>query len=434
MARRIDIVGSQLNKEYEEKIRARLNRLYLEADDNTLNQVRKIIKRIIKDKDAALLDILKQIEGQEFIASELAVSQEMIESSQSQIEEDLLNSLREAAQRIRDYHKEQIPREWFIEKDGIKSGLIVRPIEKVGIYVPGGGASYPSSLLMNAIPAQIAGVKEIVICTPASSDGEVDKVVLAAASLLGLKKIYKVGGAQAVAAMAYGTETIDKVDKITGPGNIYVTLAKKEVNGAVGIDMLAGPSEVLILADKKAKPEIVAADLLAQAEHGSDSMSILVTDSEELVDRVEKEINSLLSSESGDKARRSWDKFGLIVKVDDISMGVEVLNIIAPEHVLIYAENSEGLVGDVKSAGAIFVGENSAVALGDYAAGPNHTLPTMGNAAFSAPLGVEDFVKKSSYLRVSKAGLEKIGPMTEQIAEAEGLQAHANSVRMRRNK
>ena len=432
MGTRIDVAGTKLSKEYEEEILDSLNRSYLEAEDNKLTQVRIIIKRIIEDKDAALLDILKQIEGQDFSADDIEVDQKIIESSQGEIEETLLDNLRESAARIREYHNQQTFEDWFIEKDGIKSGLITRPIEKVGIYVPGGGATYPSSLLMNAIPAQIAGVEEIVICTPANRDGEVDKVVLAAASLLGLKKIYKVGGAQAIAAMAYGTETIPKVDKITGPGNIYVTLAKKEVNGVVGIDMLAGPSEVLVLADKKANPSIVAADLLAQAEHGPDSMAIFVTDSKELADQVEKEVGLQLSPESKDTARRSLDKFGLTVAVDDISVGVEVVNIIAPEHLLIYTENSDALADDVKSAGAIFVGENTAVALGDYAAGPNHTLPTMGNAAFSAPLGVADFVKKTSYLRVDKVGLENLGPAVERIAEAEGLKAHAESVRLRR--
>jgi len=410
-----------------------LNRSILD-DEAKLKTVRSILKRIAEGGDKALLAVLKEVEEQEFTASTLAVEPRTIKNSIGKIDIALLRSLKVAAKRIRNYHSNQLSKSWYLKEKGITAGLIVRPLERVGIYVPGGGASYPSTLLMNAIPAQLAGVKDIFVCTPAGEDGKVSSAVLAAASILGITKIYKVGGAQAVAAMAYGTETVPKVDKITGPGNIYVTLAKKEVTGLVGIDMLAGPSEVLIVADEAAEAKIVAADMLAQAEHGRDSMAILLTDSKKLVDEVEAELDLQLKRISKDNARRSLADCGLILNVNSVLLSADIINTIGAEHLLIYTKRPKALLPKITTAGAIFIGKNSAVALGDYAAGPNHTLPTMGNAAFSSALSVDDFLKKSSYLEIDEKGLEELAPTVETMAKAEGLEAHAYSVEVRRKK
>ncbi len=408
-----------------------LNRGVLD-DEAKLKIVRRILRQVRDGGDQALFKVLNEIEGQEFSSRNLKVDERTIKNSIGKIDRPLLRSLKEAAKRIYNFHSQKIPKTWFVEEAGIKSGMIVKPLSRVGIYVPGGRASYPSSLLMNAIPAQIAGVKEIIICTPANIEGQVNTQVLAAASIIGVNKIYKMGGAQAVAAMAYGTQTVPKVDKITGPGNIYVTLAKKEVSGFVGIDMLAGPSEVLIVADKDADAKIVAADMLAQSEHGVDAMAILLTDSKDLAKEVQVQVAEQLKRLNKDSAKRSLADFGLILLASSSLMFAEVINLIGSEHLLLYARRAKSLLGQVQNAGAIFVGRNSAVALGDYGAGPNHTLPTMGNASYASPLSVDDFVKKSSYLEVDSKGLEKLAPTVETIAKAEGLEAHAYSVEVRR--
>ncbi len=415
----------------KEKLLSILNRNALE-DEAKLKQVHSILKQIRTQGDKALFEILKQIEGQDFTAENLSVEARDIKNSVGRIDKDLYKSLQVAAQKIKKYHQNQTVKSWFVKEKGIKSGMIVRPLERVGIYVPGGEATYPSTLLMNAIPAQIAGVEDIMVCTPANAEGKVNDVILATANILNIKKVYKIGGAQAIGAMAYGTETISKVDKISGPGNIYVTLAKKEVFGTVGIDMLAGPSEVVILADDEANPEIVASDMLAQAEHGSDAMAILITDSKELSKKVRTDLETRLKIISRDNAQKSLADFGLIIDVSDINVGLDVLNAIGAEHLVLYTSNYTDILPKVKTAGAIFAGKNSAVALGDYAVGPNHTLPTMGNAAFSSPLSVDDFLKKSSFLEVDEEGLEELASTVETIARAEGLDAHANSVEIRR--
>ena len=421
-------VSKQFNKD---ELLSLLNRSVLD-DEAKLKVVRSILKRIASDGDKALLNILKEVEGQDLTAATLAVEPRTIKNSIGKIDTALLRSLKVAAKRIRSYHSNQLSKSWYLKEKGITTGLIIRPLERVGIYVPGGGASYPSTLLMNAIPAQLAGVKDIIVCTPAGSDGNVSNDVLAAASLLGLTKIFKIGGAQAVAAMAYGTKTIPKVDKITGPGNIYVTLAKKEVTGVVGIDMLAGPSEVLIVADESAEAKIVAADMLAQAEHGRDSMAILLTDSDKLISEVRAELEQQLKRLSGDNARKSLAGCGLILKTNSVLLAADIINMIGAEHLLIYTKRPKAILPKVTTAGAIFVGRNSAISLGDYAAGPNHTLPTMGNAAFSSALSVDDFLKKSSYLEVDEKGLQQLAPTVETLAKAEGLEAHAYSVEVRR--
>lgn len=424
------LIDRQFNRK---KLLSLLNRQVL-GDEEKLKVVRSILKQVSEEGDKALLRILKEVEGQDFSAEDLAVDPRTVKNSIGKIDSSLYRSLKLAANRIRAYHIRQVPKGWFLKEKGLTSGFIVRPLDRVGIYVPGGGASYPSTLLMNAIPAQIAGVKEIIICTPADLEGKVSNAVLSAASILNIRKVFKVGGAQAIAAMAFGTETIPKVDKVTGPGNIYVTLAKKEVTGIVGIDMLAGPSEVLIVADEFANPQIVAADMLAQSEHGSDAMAILLTDSQKLATGVQKELDAQLKRLSREAARKSLANFGLILMISNLltDKAIETINNIAAEHLLIYTKRPKSLLPKIKTAGAIFIGQNSAVALGDYAAGPNHTLPTMGNATFSSPLSVEDFVKKSNYLEVEEEGLRKLAGTVETIAKAEGLEAHAYSVELRR--
>lgn len=413
------------------KLLSLLNRRVLE-DEAKLKIVRSILKQVAEEGDKALFRILKEVEGQDFDSGTLKVDKRTIKNSIGKIDAGLLRSLKEAAKRIRKYHSRQVPKSWFIKEKGITSGLLIRPLQRAGIYVPGGNASYPSTLLMNAIPAQLAGVEEIIICTPANLEGEVNPAVLAAASILGIDNVFKIGGAQAVAAMAFGTDSVPKVDKITGPGNIFVTLAKKEISAFCGIDMLAGPSEVLVVADESAEPEIIAADMLAQAEHGSDAMAILLTDSKELAKNVDNALTSQLKRLPKDKAKQSLVSFGLVLIAKSINTIVEVTNLIAAEHLLLYNRRAKSILPRIKNAGAIFIGRNSAVALGDYAAGPNHTLPTMGNATFASPLSVEDFVKKSSYLEVDNSGLDKLAPTVETISKAEGLEAHAYSVQVRR--
>lgn len=310
-------------------------------------------------------------------------------------------------------------------------GHIIRPVERVGVYVPGGKASYPSTLLMNVIPAQVAGVKEIALCVPTAGE-EINPAVAAAIKLLGLKEVYRIGGAQAIAAMAYGTETIKKVDKIVGPGNIYVAIAKKMVFGDVGIDMIAGPTEVLIIADNTAHPSFIAADLLGQAEHDEMASSILVTNSEALAKKVQHELSIQLKDlKSRDIAKKSVDKYGAIIITKDLNTAVEIANQIAPEHLEIMTRMPTRFLPKIKNAGAIFLGEWTPEALGDYSAGSNHTLPTGGTARFSSPLGVYDFIKRSSLLNFKKEGFMKLSKTVETFADTEGLQAHGNTIRIR---
>lgn len=347
-------------------------------------------------------------------------------------DKNIVKALQISAKRIRNFHERQKEKSWSFKKDGALLGQIIRPIERAGIYVPGGKASYPSTVLMNVIPAQVAGVKEITLCVP-TPNGEINPYVMSAIELLGVKNVYRVGGAQAVAAMAYGTKSIKKVDKIVGPGNIYVALAKKMVFGEVDIDMIAGPSEILIIGDNTANPAFVAADILSQAEHDEMASSILITNSDELAEKVILEIdNQLKNLKRKEIARKSLTKFGAIIKTKNISNAINIANEIAPEHLQIMTEEPERHLDSIKNAGAIFLGQWTPEPLGDYSAGPNHTLPTGGTARFSSPLGVYDFIKRTSLLMFEKNGFSKLANTVEAIADIEGLEAHANTVRIRK--
>lgn len=348
------------------------------------------------------------------------------------VDKNIIKALQISAKRIQNFHERQKEESWSFKKNGALLGQIIRPIERAGIYVPGGKASYPSTVLMNVIPAQVAGVKEITLCVP-TPNGEINPYVMAAIELLGVKDVYRIGGAQAVGAMAYGTKSIKKVDKIVGPGNIYVALAKKMVFGEVGIDMIAGPSEILIIADNAANPAFIAADILSQAEHDEMASSILITDSEVLAEKVILEIgNQLKHLKRKEIAKKSLTKFGAIIKTKNISKGISIANQIAPEHLEIMTKEPEKYVDSIKNAGAIFLGQWTPEPLGDYSAGPNHTLPTSGTARFSSPLGVYDFVKRTSLLMFEKNGFNKLANTVEAIADIEGLEAHANTIRIRR--
>jgi histidinol dehydrogenase len=346
-------------------------------------------------------------------------------------DKEVLKALKIAAKRIRAFHEKQKEKSWSFYENGALLGQVIRPIERVGVYVPGGKASYPSTVLMNVIPAQVAGVKEIAVCVPASG-GEINANVMAAISLLGIKEVYRIGGAQAVAAMAYGTKTIRKVDKIVGPGNIYVATAKKKVFGFVDIDMIAGPSEILIIADNSADPVFAAADLLSQAEHDELASSVLITDSKIVADAVEKELQSRLDMlKRKEIALKSIENYGAIIITKDIKTAVRISNDIAPEHLEVMTKNPDKLLPIINNAGAIFLGEWTPEALGDYAAGPNHTLPTGSTARFSSPLGVYDFIKRSSLLSFTEKGFRRLAKTVRTIADAEGLEAHGNTIRVR---
>ena len=393
--------------------------------------VRRIIEDVKKRKDAALYDYSEQFDKAR--PESLAVSEQEIEAAVRSVPADFLKTLEMARDNIIDYHKRQKRENYIInEKDGVILGQRIIPIEKVGIYVPGGTASYPSSVLMNALPAKLAGVEEIVMVSPCGKDGKIPDIILAAAKIAGVTKIFKIGGAQAIAALAYGTESVPKVDKITGPGNQYVAAAKRMVYGIVDIDMIAGPSDILVIADESADCRFVAADMLAQAEHDEMASAILVTDSKALAEKVKDEIELQLKTlDREDVARASITKNGKIIITKTIKEAVEVSNAIAPEHLEICTKDPFALLNGVKHAGSVFLGSNAPEALGDYFAGTNHVLPTNGTARFSSPLGVEDFVKKSSFIYYTKDALEHVKDRIIDFAEKEGLTAHARSVSIR---
>ncbi len=402
--------------------------------ENTVD-VSAIVEGIIADVkengDKAVLSYNLKFDGADL--SSLEVTEEEINEAFDTVEPEFLQILRNASENIRAFHQKQVRTSFIMnEKAGVVTGQKITPIEKVGLYVPGGTAAYPSTVLMDSIPAKIAGCKEIVMVTPPSKDGKVNPVILAAAKIAGVDRIYKVGGAQAVAALAYGTESIPKVDKIVGPGNAFVAEAKKQVFGMVSIDMIAGPSEILIIADGGSNPAHVAADLLSQAEHDKLASAVLVTDSEELAQKVseelERQIPLLLRSEI---ARASIDNNGKIIVADNIRDVIAISNEIAPEHLEIMVDNPFDYLDAIENAGSIFLGRNCPEALGDYYAGANHTLPTSGTARFSSPLSVDDFVKKIQYTYYTKEALDKIGHEVAFFAEKEGLTAHARSVTIR---
>lgn len=393
--------------------------------------VKQIIEDVKERKDKALLDFAVKFDKVRL--DSLEVSEKEIEEAESKIDPLVKEAINEAASNIAEFHKRQLDDGFMMEKeDGIVLGQKVVPLEKVGIYVPGGTACYPSTVLMNAIPAKIAGVKNIIMTTPPKQDGTILPEVLYAAKVAGVNKIFKTGGAGAIAALAYGTESIPSVDKITGPGNIYVATAKKFVFGKVAIDMIAGPSEILIVADKGADAAVVAADMLSQAEHDRMASAVLITDDKKLATAVSEEIEKQLCVLSRkDIARCAIDDMSKIIVTDDLSKGIDIANEIAPEHLELMVEQPFELLPYVKNAGSIFLGYNTPEPIGDYFAGPNHTLPTSGTAKFSSPLSALDFVKRSSYIYYTKEALKKAKDKVMAFAKSEGLTAHANSIGVR---
>lgn len=393
--------------------------------------VKEIIENVKSNGDRALYDYAEKFDGVR--PSSLVVSEEEIDSSFTKVDPALIDVLYAAKLNIENYHRNQL-REGFRSREsvGVIVGQRVLPLEKVGVYVPGGTASYPSTVLMDVIPAKLAGVEEIVMTTPCSKNGEVAPAILAAAKLAGVTKIIKAGGAQAIAALAYGTESVPKVDKIVGPGNVYVATAKREVFGIVDIDMIAGPSEILIVADGTCNPKFVAADLLSQAEHDKLASAVLITDSEDLAVKVASEIeNQLATLPRREIARASIDSNGKIIIVKDINEAVEIANRIAPEHLELCVDDPFSMLEKVKNAGSVFLGRYCPEALGDYLAGPNHTLPTSGTARFSSALSVDDFIKKTQYIYYDKKALSFVKDNIVTFADAEGLTAHARSAQIR---
>lgn len=395
--------------------------------------VQAIVDNVAKNGDEAVLEYTEKFDHAKLTAETMQVTKEEIEAAYAEIEPSLLEVIRKALVNIREYHEKQKQYSWFDSKpDGTILGQKVTALSRVGVYVPGGKAVYPSSVLMNIVPAKVAGVGSIIMTTPCNAEGRVCATTLVAACEAGVDAIYKVGGAQAIAALAYGTKTIPAVDKIVGPGNIFVALAKKAVNGFVGIDSIAGPSEICVLADESANPRFVAADLLSQAEHDELASSILVTTSDELADRVSVEVDKFVEQLSRKEIiTKSLDNFGYILVADNMEDALDAVNQIASEHLEIVTKNPFEVMTKVQNAGAIFLGEYSSEPLGDYFAGPNHVLPTNGTAKFFSPLSVDDFIKKSSIIYYSKEALEPIHKDIIAFAESEQLTAHANSIRVR---
>ena len=398
---------------------------------NIVDAARDIVANVRANGDAAVRDYCQRFDGVELQSFRLP--QEQIDAALEGLDPAFVAALEKAARQIREFHQREVEQSWFTTRpDGTMLGVKVTPLAAAGIYVPGGRAQYPSTVLMNAIPAKVAGVKRVVMGTPPQKDGLISPYTLAAAKLGGVDEIYMVGGAQAVAALAYGTETIPRVDKITGPGNAFVAAAKQIVSGDVGIDMVAGPSEVCVLADATAKPMVVAADLMAQAEHDPLAACYLVTFSDAYADAVEAAIQvHLADSTRADITRTSLDDHGLIVVCTSMDQALEAVNVIAPEHLEMHVEGAMEYLGAIRNAGAIFLGAWTPEAVGDYVAGPNHTLPTGGTARYSSPLSVDDFVKKSSIIQYSPAALKNDARAVVQIATHEGLWAHARSVALR---
>lgn len=395
--------------------------------------VKEILEKVREEGDRALFAYTKKFDRAEITEQNVQVTEEEIREAYEAVDPDLVDVIRKSLVNIRSYHEKQKQNSWFTSsEDGTMLGQKVTPLEKVGVYVPGGKAVYPSSVLMNIVPAKVAGVDRIIMTTPPGPDGKVNPSTLVAAKEAGADEIYKAGGAQAVAALAYGTESIPKVDKIVGPGNIFVALAKKAVYGHVSIDSIAGPSEILVLADDSANPRFVAADLLSQAEHDELASAILITTSRELAEKVSSDVDEFVKKLSRkDIIQKSLDQFGYILLAETMDQAVEAANAIASEHMEIVTRNPFEVMMKVRNAGAIFIGEYSSEPLGDYFAGPNHVLPTNGTAKFFSPLSVDDFIKKSSIVYYSRKALKKIHKDVEQFAASEQLTAHANSIAVR---
>ncbi|MEW9669467.1 histidinol dehydrogenase [Ammoniphilus sp. 3BR4] len=402
--------------------------------DEQRQAVLQILSAVKQEGDAAVRRFTEKFDGVRL--EQLTVTNEEIVAALAETSEEVLEALKEAAENIRTFHEKQARQSWMqTSPTGTLLGQIIRPLKRVGIYVPGGRAAYPSSVLMNALPAKVAGVEEIVMVTPPDKEGRIDPGVLSAAKIAGVTEIYKVGGAQAVAALTYGTDTIKPVDKIVGPGNIYVALAKREVFGLVDIDMVAGPSEIVVLADEQANPVYIAADLLSQAEHDPMASAVLVTTSETLAAQVQAELESQLAElPRREIAEASIRDYGAICVVNDLQQGIQIVNQLAPEHLELMIQDPFQYIGQIENAGAIFLGEYSSEPIGDYFAGPNHVLPTNGTARFSSPLNVDDFIKKSSLISYSKTDLLNNGSKIIALAESEGLTAHARAIEFRLKK
>ena len=390
--------------------------------------VKEIIQRVQKEGDKAIIEYTKRFDGLELTSETMEVPYEELERAYNEIEEDVRSALEVAHERIRRFHERQLERSFFTAEEGIVLGNRVLPLERVGIYVPGGKAAYPSTVLMNAVPAVVAGVEEVIMVSP-----KPNPYTLASAFIAGVSRVYQIGGAQAVAGLAFGTETLPKVDKIVGPGNIFVALAKKLLYGVVDIDMIAGPSEILIIADGSVDPKWTASDLLSQAEHDELAGAFMITTDEEYAREVSQWVEKLLEDfPRREIAQKSIERFGTIFLVEDLYKACEVANYIAPEHLEVLTEEPFALLPYIKHAGAVFLGKYATEPLGDYVLGPNHTLPTGGTARFFSPLGVYHFLKKSSVIYLSKEGFERVADYAESIAKAEGLFAHYYAVRVRR--
>ena len=406
-----------------------------EIPDNIEETVKEIIAAVRQRGDAALFELSAKFDRIDLTTDNIEVSETEIDAAMAVVSAESLAALQLAAERIADYHAKQKQETWLsTDEDDVLVGQMVRPLDRVGIYVPGGKAAYPSSVLMNAIPAKVAGVKEVIMVVPMPG-GEVNSYVLAAAKIAGVDRIFKLGGAQAVAALAYGTESVPRVDKITGPGNIYVAIAKRLVFGQVDIDMIAGPSEILVINDGSGTAAHIAADLLSQAEHDELASAVLVTSSAQMATAVQKEVEEQLQQLSRETiARQSIDDYGAIILAEDLTEAISFSNRIAPEHLELAVDNPFAILSQIRHAGAIFMGHSTPEAAGDYLAGPNHTLPTGGTARFFSPLSLDDFVKKSSVISFSTSGLQRLGDEIIQLAELEGLEAHARSVSIRLEK
>jgi histidinol dehydrogenase len=405
------------------------NRSKLENKDVEAT-VSEIIYNVKMHGDRALFDYTLKYDGIGIDDKNIMVEKREIDDAYSKVDKEFISALRNAIKNITEYHENQRQKTWLDFKGGIVYGQKIRPLEKVGIYVPGGTASYPSSVLMNSIPAKVAGVDEIVMVTPVKAG--LNPFVIVAANEVGINKIYKIGGAQAIAALAFGTESIPKVDKIVGPGNIFVAMAKRAVYGYVDIDMVAGPSEVLIVADESGNPTYLAADLLSQAEHDAMASAVLITTSKSIAEKVAEEVSrQTLYLERKDIINKSLEDYGAIIIVNNLEDALNIANEIAPEHLELDIKNPFEMIGMVKNAGAIFLGENSPEPLGDYIAGPNHVLPTSGTSRFFSPLSVDDFIKKMSILYYDENSLKNVSDDIVRLAEAEGLTAHANSIKVR---
>ena len=403
-----------------------------EPSKSVIETVSKIITDVRERGDDALLEYTNLYDHRSAKIESLRIEEDDIKMASDRVSDSMQRSLAEASKRIRTFHEKQKQETWiYKDDDGNELGQRITPLDRVGVYVPGGKAAYPSSVLMNVIPAQVAGVKEIVMVVP-TAEGERSDVLLAAAEILAVTKIFSIGGAQAIAALAFGTDLIPKVDKIVGPGNIFVAAAKREVFGFVGIDMIAGPSEVVIVADKNANVDWVAMDLLAQAEHDEEATAILISPDKSFIDRVEKSIIKFLPDmERASIIKASLKKNGIMIKTEDFKQAINIVNILAPEHLELAVTNPEELLSGVKHAGAIFMGSYSAESLGDYCAGPNHVLPTGRTARFSSPLGVYDFQKKTSLIKCGNGSVSNIAEVASILARGEGLTAHARSAEFR---